>query len=160
ATRIDPLLAHRPGAGKQGGRGARPGVANAAVAGVVRLTSGEGHELEVEVRASATRDRLSRDRLEPSRRLVQAAVQRRQAVFYRWDRAVPQRYTAHASIDWALCVPLPEPLPAGWALYAAGSGSSSHVTETPDAVPTSDLKFTGVVADIFASLHEVYKLQA
>src|SRR5262249_47302587 len=59
------------------------GVANADIAGVVRLTSGEdAAEPEVEVRASAQRANLRAGAvvLEPSRRLVHAAVQRRQAV--------------------------------------------------------------------------------
>ena len=140
------------------------GVANADVAGVVRLTSGEGAaEPEVEVRASAQRaDLRAGTVLEPSRRLVHAAVQRRKAVFYRWDQPIPQGFTAHTAFHWALCVPLPETVSAAggsWALYAAGNVLSQQIM-APEAGPTSDLKFAGIVADIFASLREVYKLQA
>jgi serine phosphatase RsbU (regulator of sigma subunit) len=141
------------------------GVANADIAGVVRLTSGEdAAEPEVEVRASAQRANLRAGAvgLEPSRRLVHAAVQRRQAVFYRWDRPIPQGFTEHPAFHWALCVPLPETVSAAggsWALYAAGNGLSPQIM-APEAGPTSDLKFAGIVADIFASLREVYKLQA
>ncbi len=142
------------------------GVANADIAGVVRLTSGEdAAEPEVEVRASAQRANLRAGAvvLEPSRRLVHAAVQRRQAVFYRWDLPIPQgSFTAHPSFHWALCVPLLETVSAAggsWALYAAGNVLSRQIM-APEAGPTSDLKFAGIVADIFASLREVYKLQA
>jgi serine phosphatase RsbU (regulator of sigma subunit) len=149
------------------------GVANADIAGVVRLTSGEdAAEPVVEVRASAQRaDLRAGTVLEPSRRLVHAAVQRRQAVFYRWDHPIPQGFTAHTApqgftahtaFHWALCVPLPETVSAtngNWALYVAGNVSSPQIM-APEAGPTSDLKFAGIVADIFASLREVHKLQA
>jgi serine phosphatase RsbU (regulator of sigma subunit) len=142
------------------------GVANADVAGVVRLTSAEGAtEPEVEVRASAQRANLRAGDvvLEPSRRLVHAAVQRRQAVYYRWDHPIPQSFTAHPACHWALCVPLPETVSAAggsWALYAAGNVLSPQIMAPEEAGPTSDLKFAGIVADIFASLREVNKLQA
>jgi len=138
------------------------GIATADVAGVVRLTSGEGAEPEVEVRASATRQVRGRkvsSLLKPSRRLVQAAVHGRQAVFYLWDRVANPGFTVHPEIHWALCVPLPETHWAGWALYAAGPELPLELAAN-DAVPTSDMKFAGVVADIFASLREVSKLQA
>jgi len=80
-------------------------------------------------------------------------------VFYRWDNDVPQNFTLHTAFDWAICVPLPETSSPGWALYAAGRVLSQRVL-APDDVPTSDLKFAGVVADIFASLREVSKLHA
>src|SRR5262249_17369822 len=88
------------------------------------------------------------------------AVRSRQAVFYRWDRELQEASTLRASFDWALCVPLPEPISAGWALYAAGHVLSPPGVKAPDAAPTGDLQFAGVVADIFASLHGVCKLQA
>jgi serine phosphatase RsbU (regulator of sigma subunit) len=141
------------------------GVINADIAGVVRLKVGEDTaEPEVEVRAMAQRANRGAGAVvpAPSRRLVHAAVQRRQAVFYRWDQPIPQNFTAQEAFHWALCVPLPETVSAAdgsWALYAAGNVLSPQ-RMAPEAGSTSDLKFAGLVADIFAALREVYKLQA
>jgi adenylate cyclase len=132
------------------------GALAADVAGVVRLGEGDG---EPEVQVVATASRFAGGRLAPSRGLVLDALRRRQGVFYRWGLSGGPEYTVQAGLDWALCAPLPESSP-GWALYAAGRlrGAPGSVTQQEQAC-TADLKFAGVVADIFAALREVRKLQ-
>src|SRR5207248_1808842 len=98
---------------------------------------------------------------QPSRRLVHAALRKvRQPILHRWLGGQRTEFTVSADSDWALCAPLPDDPSPGWALYAIGRSGQMHAMEQPlDAAQKEDLKFAGLVADIFGALRQVRDLQ-
>jgi adenylate cyclase len=78
---------------------------------------------------------------------------------HRWVRGqAGGEFTVTAGFDWALCAPLPDDPSPGWALYAIGR-SSGLVVGGASAAEKEDLKFAGLVADIFGALRQVRDLQ-
>ena len=72
-----------------------------------------------------------------------------------------EQWAGAAGFDWAICAPLPEdPLP-GWALYITGQTMQPlpQPERSIDSVKKEDLKFAGLVADIFGALRQVRDLQ-
>jgi len=119
-----------------------------------------GGEVEIQVRAAAQRDGKTA-RFHPSRRLVYDAIRRRRQVTMHTWTAGDGEFTASPDFDWAICAPLPDEPEPGWAIYIVGR-SSQALNLDPAALQEaqkSDLKFTGLVADIFGSLKQVRDLQ-
>ena len=92
--------------------------------------------------------------IKPSRRLAREAIRiSRQPVMHSWlevpaeERSV--EYTTNTQYGCAICAPLADD--PGWALYIVGRPS--------DATRKEDLKFAGLVADIFGQLRQVRDLQ-
>jgi len=78
---------------------------------------------------------------------------RRQPVMYSWagvpSSAKVTEYTTNMEFESAICAPLADD--PGWALYIVGRPS--------EATQKEDLKFAGLVADIFGQLRQVRDLQ-
>jgi adenylate cyclase len=138
------------------------GMPHADVAAVVCLDpAGTGKDTNSLVRRAARRDGQPAD-LKPSRRLLTEAVRRRrQSVVHRWAAAQSDSWLKSIGAgNWALCAPLPDEPAPGWALYVAG-GLPPRV-QAGDGLTDlqkSDLKFGGLVADIFGALRQVRALQ-
>ena len=117
---------------------------------------------EVKVRRSGRRDGKS-EPLQPSRRLIFDAIQRRrQSVMHRWVASQASEFTVSSDMNWAICAPLPDDPSPGWALYVAGHTPEGLSLTGDLADPDrhkSDLKFAELVADIFGSLRQVRNLQ-
>jgi adenylate cyclase len=125
------------------------GSTRAEAAAVLHLPAGSG---VLEVRAAHGHGANWR----PSQRLVKAALrERRRGVLHVWHH----NHSTSAGQTWALCTPLPEE-PHGdgsvQGLYVSGRlgpGNPAH------DLLKSDLKFAGLVADIFGQLRHLSKLQ-
>lgn len=139
------------------------GIPRADAAAVVWMDPrGSGDASEIQVRAFASRDNRAAAAFQPSRRLVQHALRKvRQPVMHRWVTGHGGEFTVSADFDWALCAPLPEDPAPGWALYAIGRSAMSPTAADfqHEAVEKEDLKFAGLVADIFGALRQVRDLQ-
>lgn len=142
------------------------GIPRADAAAVVWMDPrGSGDASEIKVRALQSRDDRNAAAFQPSRRLVQMALRKiRQPVMHRWvgaQGAQGTEFTVSADFDWALCAPLPEDPSPGWALYALGrtAMASSVAGFAHEAAEKEDLKFAGLVADIFGALRQVRDLQ-
>jgi adenylate cyclase len=123
---------------------------------------GSGDASEIKVRAFESRDNRAATSFQPSRRLVQLALRKvRQPMMHRWESGQGGEFTVSADFDWALCAPLPEDPAPGWALYAIGRSTMlpTAIDFQTEAVEKEDLKFAGLVADIFGSLRQVRDLQ-
>ncbi len=100
---------------------------------------------------------------QPSQRLINQAVARRESVMHTWTTSNPAPtvdFTMSESIDWAFCTPLPGEACRGWALYLAGRFGSS-TPEGMDYDPTDlrdDVKFTELAAATLSSLRELRRL--
>ncbi len=140
------------------------GIPRADAAAVVRLDlTGAADAAGVEVLAVAYRSGQPAVRLEPSRRLVQLALRKvRQPVMHRWGGGQGGDFTAGADFDWALCAPLPDDPAPGWALYAIGRtalAATARADRQAEDAEKEDLKFAGLVADVFGALRQVRDLQ-
>lgn len=128
-----------------------PGAAGAALIWV--NPSGPSSSLEVRVHASVSRGGKHAE-VKPSRRLAREAIRvRRQPVMHSWVSTPAggeaAEYTTFNEYDCAICAPLADD--PGWALYIVGRPSGGTRKE--------DLKFAGLVADIFGQLRQVRDLQ-
>jgi adenylate cyclase len=102
---------------------------------------------------------------QPSQRLLQEALRRRQSVLHVWidrDKNEAEAFTAQANVDWAFCSPLPGEACKGWGIYVAGRFRNDMDTiaaamETSNA--QEDLKFTELAASILSALRQVQRLQ-
>jgi adenylate cyclase len=96
--------------------------------------------------------------LEPSRRLLLNALDRRQPVRHVWrpQETLTSRPTEHQGIEWAICAPLLDDGSAGWALYLTGARAE---VAGQQEISKGDLKFAELVAEIFGSLRRVRELQ-
>ena len=95
-----------------------------------------------------------------SRRLVYKATKKvRQGFIHDWTEKVHSE-SLNTGLDWALCTPLLDDQSTGYALYAAGKNTIDLVTTRRDRAKKSDLKFAGLLANIFVSLKRVLYLQA
>jgi adenylate cyclase len=106
------------------------------------------------------RHRLAGGGFQPSQRLIQQAIAKRETVMHTWTGAQAREFTESDSIDWAYCTPLPGDACRGWALYLAGrfgyhtpGGDQSDHTDVRD-----DIKFTELVAATLSSLRELNRL--
>jgi adenylate cyclase len=100
--------------------------------------------------------------VQPSRRLVWAAVQRRQTIMHLWGTSGSQEpaFTVPSHVDWALCAPVKDSPEAGLALYAAGRmGRGGRLAEQRPELFQGDLKFAELVAQIYGSLRRLEDLQ-
>jgi adenylate cyclase len=127
-----------------------PGAAGAALIWI--NPSGASSPTAVRVHASAGRGGLPAS-VQPSRRLAREAIRvRRQPVMHSWA-GVPgddqMEYTINTQYECAICAPLADD--PGWALYVVGCPVGGGRKE--------DLKYAGLVADIFGQLRQVRDLQ-
>ncbi|HEY2760989.1 MAG TPA: adenylate/guanylate cyclase domain-containing protein, partial [Pirellulales bacterium] len=106
------------------------------------------------------RHRLAGGGFQPSQRLIQQAIAKRETVLHTWTGAHAREFTESDSIDWAYCTPLPGDACRGWALYLAGrfgfhtpSGDQSDHSDVRD-----DIKFTELAAATLSSLRELKRL--
>jgi adenylate cyclase len=143
------------------------GIPRAMAAAVVRLGSAAapgGADPEIQVLHAKARNEDSTGQFRPSTRLVVDALQRRrQAILHLWQPGdLRTMYTASLSFDWAVCAPLPDEPEPGWALYVAG-GIESTISQLDNALQKErlkpDMKFVGLVADVFGALRHVLHLQ-
>ena len=142
------------------------GIPRADAAAVVWLDpSVADHEVQINIRRFSGRMGIGND-FQPSRRLILSAVRnKRQSVLHKWyggggPSQSAYTYTA-GGFDWAICTPLPDEPSPGWALYVTGKLHEGLLgSNTPSqAMHTSDLKFSELVAQIFGSLRQVSDLQ-
>ena len=102
--------------------------------------------------------------LTPSRSLITDATQRfRRSILHIWQSSSqPVDHTPNLSFDWAICSPLPDEPSPGMALYLSGSFETTPWSLSSDDQKEKlkpDVKFAGLVADIFGSLLQVLHLQ-
>jgi adenylate cyclase len=136
------------------------GIPRADAAAVVWMDPrGSAETAELKLGALSYRAGRSSAMFQPSRRLVHGALRKvRQPILHSWQSGEVSDFTASAGFDWALCAPLPDDPAPGWALYAIGR--SAQAAALPhEAIEKEDLKFAGLVADIFGSLRQVRDLQ-
>jgi adenylate cyclase len=139
------------------------GIPRADAAAVVWMDPrGSADTTEIKVSAPTFREGLPPVPLSPSRRLIQLALRKvRQPVMHRWITGQSGDFTVTSGYDWALCAPLPDDPAPGWSLYAIGRTMLDPlaVVRPHDAAEKEDLKFAGLVADIFGALRQVRDLQ-
>ncbi|HTQ38398.1 MAG TPA: adenylate/guanylate cyclase domain-containing protein [Pirellulales bacterium] len=105
--------------------------------------------------------RLAGANFQPSQRLIQQALAKRETVLHTWTETPSREFTESESIDWAYCTPLPGDACRGWALYLAGRfghgtpGSAGHSDSTDIR---DDMKFTELAAATLSSLRELNRL--
>lgn len=137
------------------------GIPRARAAAVVRLNT-DRPAPTVEVLAAQQRDR-EQSRLKPSVRLVHKALRSGKNEVYGWDvQNDSSQFTTETlgEFEWALCVPLPEESSPGWALYVSGRLAGPPPAGTTQAdLLKPDMKFAGLVADVFGSLRLVRDLR-
>jgi adenylate cyclase len=107
------------------------------------------------------RHRLAGGEFQPSQRLIQQSLAKRETVLHTWTGASSRDFTATDSVDWAYCTPVPGDASRGWALYLAGRFGSN----TPGSLDSSDttdirddIKFTELAAATLSSLRELNRL--
>ncbi len=140
------------------------GITRAESAAIVRIDlPASGGEPTIQILCERSRSKGAKP-LKPSRNLiVDATRRRRQSILHLWlPGDLNPGYTPNLSFDWAICSPLPDEPSPGLALYLSGSF---------EAIPTSltgsdqkehlkpDVKFAGLVADIFGAILQVIHLQ-
>lgn len=137
------------------------GIPRAQAAAVVWLNPRKsGSDVEIVIRTGIMRNGKPAT-FRPSRRLIYDSIRRRrQATLHSWSSGGAE-FTASPEFDWAICAPLPDDPEPGWALYLVGS-LSQNLLLSGDAMQDlqkGDLKFAGLVADIFGALRQVRDLQ-
>jgi adenylate cyclase len=107
------------------------------------------------------RHRLAGGNFQPSQRLIQQAITKRETILHTWTGAQAREFTASDSIDWAYCTPLPQEAGRGWALYLAGRFDWRTPGDADRSDPSDirdDIKFTELVAATLNSLRELNRL--
>lgn len=105
-------------------------------------------------------------RFRPSRRLVRAALSRKQTMLHVWADDVDQpgqnAFTAQVNLDWAFVTPVNSESCQGWCLYVTGKFQQnirSSRANTADELK-GDLRFTELLAQIVGSVKQVRWLEA
>ncbi len=141
------------------------GIPAAHSAGIVRHVPGESPEVEVRGWKQRLKDAPES---KPSVRLVQKAVrQQLVSVLAVWAPDDSRlEFTAAARTDWAFCVPLRDYVVDGWGLYVAGGNrlALNEIGKSPTMATLrrerqGDVKFAGLVAEIFVALRQLLDLQ-
>ncbi|MFV2065498.1 MAG: adenylate/guanylate cyclase domain-containing protein [Pirellulales bacterium] len=99
---------------------------------------------------------------QPSEKLIREAIHRGESVLHVWSGEGETQFTVRDDVDWSFCTPVEGEACRGWAIYVAGSFSSSGDAPTPatDAADLGDdVKFTEIVASTLRSLRELRGLQ-
>ena len=102
---------------------------------------------------------------QPSRRLVEEALERRHAsVLHIWEKGAPQQneQTLTQEFDWAYCTPVPGLATEPTGLYIAGRMGKTFVpgTTLSDTLQLeADVKFTELVAEIISSVVRARRLE-
>lgn len=136
------------------------GVVHAEAVAIVALGSGD----EVQM-LHWDRRRETAGTFHPSRRLVEDALDRRQAsVLHIWEKGIPQQHeqTLTQEFDWAYCTPVPGLATEAAGLYIAGRMGKTFVpgTTLSDALQLeADVKFTELVAEIISSVVRARRLE-
>lgn len=111
------------------------------------------------------RRRQTEGALQPSRRLVTAALKSQQtSVLHVWgvaDQGDPEP-TLGQEFDWAFCTPVPDLTDEVSGLYVAGQMSATYVTGatlTESAELESDVKFTELVAEFISAVLKARRLE-
>ncbi|HEY2759580.1 MAG TPA: adenylate/guanylate cyclase domain-containing protein, partial [Pirellulales bacterium] len=105
--------------------------------------------------------RLAGTNFQPSERLIQQALAKRETVLHTWTGTQSKDYTESESIDWAYCTPLPGEACRGWAIYLAGRFDFGAPGGDPHSNPSDirdDIKFTELTAATLSSLRELNRL--
>jgi adenylate cyclase len=109
--------------------------------------------------------------LQPSRRMVWNAIRRqRRSVLCLWEPGVlDANFTPGFGYDWAFCVPLLDDASPGTALYVAGralqgreglsGGGLAPLIQLHRERLQGDVKFAGLVAEVFGGLRQLLRLQ-
>jgi len=111
------------------------------------------------------RRRQTEGALQPSRRLVTAALKSQQtSVLHVWGVADQgdTEPTLGQEFDWAFCTPVPDLADEISGLYVAGQMSATYVTGatlTESAELESDVKFTELVAEIISAVLKARRLE-
>ena len=140
------------------------GVTRAESVAVVRVDLGEdGGEPKIEILCDRSRSE-GVEALMPSRSLVTDATQRfRRSILHLWQPgSLHPGDPADQSFDWAICSPLPDEPSPGMALYLSGRFETtpwSLLSDDQEEKLKPDIKFTGLVAEIFGALLQVLNLQ-
>ena len=101
-------------------------------------------------------------RFNPSRRLIAAAIQRREGILHIWqdtDDSNPA-FTVTGNLDWAFCIPFKGEHPRGWALYVSGQVGSPGATSVSETDLKGDLRFTELISDFVGSIRQVKTLES
>jgi adenylate cyclase len=143
------------------------GIARAQTAAVVWMNlapAAPGGKPEIHLRSTKSRSSATAAGFRPSTRLIVDALQRRrQMMLHLWRPGeMGSSYTADLSFDWAVCAPLPDEPEPGWAVYVAGVLDST-LSQLDDVHQKErlepDMKFVGLVADVYGALRHVLHLQ-
>jgi len=141
------------------------GIPEAHTVGIVCHASGPTPEIVVRAWKPRSSDGPA---LKPSARLVQKAVrQKLVSVLAMWEPGdLTVEFTAAAGTDWAFCVPLRDDVADGWSLYVAGRNQvevkdigAADVMSIVTSERQGDVKFAGLVAEIFVALRQLLDLQ-
>jgi adenylate cyclase len=141
------------------------GLPEADVVAVVKLDP-ESSEADpkVQVLALKSREQMAQRAGEhrPSRKLVFKAVRYLWPTHHVWQAGGGDlNFTTDASMDWALCVPMPDEIAPDQGIYAAGHlrWAATNEGAPRERAVQGDLKFAQLTANIYASLLKVLELQ-
>ena len=101
---------------------------------------------------------------QPSLKLIQRGLTAQETVLHLWNNLPhpgPDALTLLNEGDWAFVTPLPGDLSHGWAFYVAGSFDKNSETDSnyDGQDLRDDIKFTELIAAIFANLRQVKTLE-
>jgi len=130
------------------------GIPRAEAAAVVQV----GGEQGAEPAMMTLETRSQNVRFEPSRRLLNSAVERGETILYVWsEQAGGSEYTFSGEYDWAFCAPITVPVSSGWALYICGR---SWPEADPSEALNADIRFTQFVAQVTGAIRQVRALES
>jgi adenylate cyclase len=98
----------------------------------------------------------------PSRRLVSTAIRNYSATHHVWQGGnIDPTFTTDVSMDWALCVPMPDQIAPDLGLYAAGKlrWGSAGGEAGKERQFQGDVKFAQLTADVYAAIRRMLELQ-
>lgn len=101
-------------------------------------------------------------RFTPSRRLIAAAIERREGILHIWQDTEDSNpaFTVTGNLDWAFCIPFKGEHSKGWALYVSGQFGAPGATAINETDLKGDLRFTELVSDFVGSIRQVKTLES
>lgn len=101
-------------------------------------------------------------RFTPSRRLIAAAIERREGILHIWQDTEDSNpaFTVTGNLDWAFCIPFKGEHSRGWALYVSGQFGAPGATAINETDLKGDLRFTELISDFVGSVRQVKTLES
>lgn len=101
-------------------------------------------------------------RFSPSRRLIAAAIERREGILHIWQDTEESNpaFTVTGNLDWAFCIPFKGEHSRGWALYVSGQFGAPGATAINETDLKGDLRFTELISDFVGSIRQVKTLES